>query len=36
MKKKSKSAPEVKAAPPESSKAEQERDPKRRKVAVAS
>lgn len=41
MKKKSKSAPEVKAAPSDSSKAKQERDdsspdPKRRKVAVAS
>jgi hypothetical protein len=41
MKKKSKSAPEVKAAPPDSTKAEQEHDdpspdPKRRKVAVVS
>jgi hypothetical protein len=41
MKKKSKSTPEVKAAPPGSTKAEQEHgdpspEPKRRKVAVAS
>jgi hypothetical protein len=40
MKKKSKSAPEVKAAPPDSTKARQHDDsspdPKRRKVAVAS
>ncbi len=41
MKKKSKSAPEVKAAPPDSAKSEREHDdpspdPKRRKVAVAS